>query len=113
MLTVLETLGPTERAVFVLREVFGTPYDEIAGALEKSPAAVRQIANRARGARGRPPAPHGGEPSPAEGRRNSSARRCGTAPCKVPSTCLPPTWCSSLTAVGWPPLHARSRVRTA
>lgn len=48
MLLVLETLGPTERAVFVLREVFDVPYDEIAGAVEKSPAAVRQIAHRAR-----------------------------------------------------------------
>ncbi|WP_338757779.1 RNA polymerase sigma-70 factor [Nocardia vulneris] len=48
MLTVLETLGPTERAVFVLREVFDAPYEEIAGALEKSAAAVRQIARRAR-----------------------------------------------------------------
>jgi RNA polymerase sigma-70 factor (ECF subfamily) len=47
MLTVLETLGPTERAVFVLREVFQTPYDEIAEAVGKSPAAVRQIAHRA------------------------------------------------------------------
>jgi predicted transcriptional regulator len=48
MLTVLETLGPAERAVFVLREVFATPYDEIADAVGKSPAAVRQIAHRAR-----------------------------------------------------------------
>jgi len=48
MLTVLETLAPTERAVFVLREVFDTPYDEIAEAVGKSPAAVRQIAHRAR-----------------------------------------------------------------
>ena len=48
MLTVLETLGPTERAVFVLREVFEAPYEEIAGALDKSSAAVRQIAHRAR-----------------------------------------------------------------
>jgi len=48
MLTVLETLGPTERAVFVLREVFETPYDEIADAVGKSSAAVRQIAHRAR-----------------------------------------------------------------
>jgi RNA polymerase sigma-70 factor (ECF subfamily) len=48
MLTVLETLGPEERAVFVLREVFDTPYDEIASAVGKSPAAVRQIAHRAR-----------------------------------------------------------------
>jgi RNA polymerase sigma-70 factor (TIGR02957 family) len=48
MLTVLETLGPSERAVFVLREVFDTPYDEIAEALGKTPEAVRQVAHRAR-----------------------------------------------------------------
>ena len=48
MLTVLETLTPTERAVFVLREVFDTPYDEIAEAVGKSAAAVRQVAHRAR-----------------------------------------------------------------
>jgi RNA polymerase sigma-70 factor (TIGR02957 family) len=48
MLLVLETLMPAERAVFVLREVFDVPYDEIAEALGKSPAAVRQIAHRAR-----------------------------------------------------------------
>lgn len=48
MLTVLETLAPAERAVFVLREVFGTPYDEIAAVVDKTPAAVRQIAHRAR-----------------------------------------------------------------
>ena len=49
MLTVLETLGPTERAVFVLREVFDVPYGEIAGAVGKPAATVRQIARRARG----------------------------------------------------------------
>ena len=48
MLTVLETLGPTERAVFVLHEVFDMPFDEIAEAVGKTPAAVRQIAHRAR-----------------------------------------------------------------
>ena len=48
MLTVLETLGPAERAVFVLHEVFETPYDEIAEVVGKPPAAVRQIAHRAR-----------------------------------------------------------------
>lgn len=48
MMTVLETLGPTERAVFVLREVFDVSYGEIARAVEKSEAAVRQIAHRAR-----------------------------------------------------------------
>lgn len=49
MLLVLETLSPTERAVFVLREVFDLPYDEIAQAVGKSLAAVRQIAHRAKG----------------------------------------------------------------
>ena len=48
MMLVLETLTPAERAVFVLREVFELAYEEIAGAVGKSPAAVRQIAHRAR-----------------------------------------------------------------
>jgi RNA polymerase sigma-70 factor (ECF subfamily) len=48
MLVVLETLTPDERAVFVLREVFGFDYDEITGAVGKSVSAVRQIAHRAR-----------------------------------------------------------------
>ncbi|MFE4535172.1 RNA polymerase sigma-70 factor [Streptomyces scopuliridis] len=48
VMLVLETLSPTERAVFVLREVFDFGYDEIASAVDKTPAAVRQIAHRAR-----------------------------------------------------------------
>jgi RNA polymerase sigma-70 factor, ECF subfamily len=48
MLLVLETLTPTERAVFVLREVFDLTYDEIAESVGKTPAAVRQIGHRAR-----------------------------------------------------------------
>jgi RNA polymerase sigma factor (sigma-70 family) len=48
MLTVLETLGPAERAVFVLREVFELPYDEIGEAIGKPAVTVRQIALRAR-----------------------------------------------------------------
>ncbi|MFJ4200601.1 RNA polymerase sigma-70 factor [Streptomyces sviceus] len=48
LMCVLETLSPTERAVFVLREVFDVDYDEIAAAVEKSSDAVRQIAHRAR-----------------------------------------------------------------
>ena len=46
MLVVLETLGPDERAVFVLREVFGFTHDEIATAVGKSEPAVRQMAHR-------------------------------------------------------------------
>ncbi|MCF3184313.1 RNA polymerase sigma-70 factor [Streptomyces polychromogenes] len=48
MMLVLETLSPTERAVFVLREAFDFGYEEIAAAVDKTPAAVRQIAHRAR-----------------------------------------------------------------
>jgi RNA polymerase sigma-70 factor (ECF subfamily) len=48
MMVVLETLSPDERAVFVLREVFGFGHDEIASAIGKSAAAVRQMAHRAR-----------------------------------------------------------------
>ncbi|MGV9676763.1 RNA polymerase sigma-70 factor [Nocardia sp. NPDC003482] len=71
MLLVLETLAPTERAVFVLREVFDLGYDEIADAVDKTPAAVRQIAHRARAhvAARRPR----GEISPAETRHALAA----------------------------------------
>jgi RNA polymerase sigma-70 factor (TIGR02957 family) len=48
MLTVLETLTPVERAVFVLHEVFDLPYPDIAASVDKTQAAVRQIAHRAR-----------------------------------------------------------------
>lgn len=48
MLVLLETLTPDERAVFVLREVFGFDYEEIASAVGKHAATVRQVAHRAR-----------------------------------------------------------------
>lgn len=48
MMVILESLTPTERAVFVLREVFDVPHDEIADATGKTLVAVRQIARRAR-----------------------------------------------------------------
>ena len=48
MLVVLETLSPSERAVFVLREVFGMSHEEVAEALGRTPAGVRQLAHRAR-----------------------------------------------------------------
>ncbi|UGT41288.1 RNA polymerase sigma-70 factor [Nocardia yamanashiensis] len=48
MLVVLETLAPVERAVFVLREVFGYSHAEIAGFLDRPEATVRQISHRAR-----------------------------------------------------------------
>jgi RNA polymerase sigma-70 factor (ECF subfamily) len=48
LLVVLETLSPAERAVFVLREAFGLPVAEVAAALGRTEAAVRQMAHRAR-----------------------------------------------------------------
>jgi len=48
VLVVLETLSPAERAVFVLREVFGMDWSEVAGVLDRSEAAVRQLGHRAR-----------------------------------------------------------------
>ncbi|MQA04905.1 MAG: sigma-70 family RNA polymerase sigma factor [Streptosporangiales bacterium] len=48
VLVVLETLSPLERAVFVLHEVFGYPHTEIADLLDRTPAAIRQLAHRAR-----------------------------------------------------------------
>ena len=47
-LILLDELGPVERAVFILAEVFAVPFDEIAEVVHKSPAACRQIASRAR-----------------------------------------------------------------
>ncbi|MHC3467214.1 RNA polymerase sigma factor SigJ [Streptomyces sp. 7R007] len=49
MLVVLESLTPLERAVFVLGEVFGYAHTEIADIIDRTPAAVRQLAHRARG----------------------------------------------------------------
>ena len=64
-LVLLESLGPTERAVFLLREVFGYEYGEISRIVEKSEANVRQINHRARSAlRARRPR---FDPSPGEG----------------------------------------------
>ena len=47
-LVLLETLSPLERAAFLLREVFGYDYDEIATMLDKQPAACRQLVTRSR-----------------------------------------------------------------
>ena len=44
----LDTLSPVERTVFVLHEMFAVPFDDIASILDRSPAAARQLASRAR-----------------------------------------------------------------
>jgi RNA polymerase sigma factor (sigma-70 family) len=48
LLVVLETLSPAERLVFVLHDMFGLPFEEIAPMVDRSPAAARQLASRAR-----------------------------------------------------------------
>jgi RNA polymerase sigma factor (sigma-70 family) len=48
LLVVLETLTPAERLAFVLHDMFGVPFDEVAPIVERSPAAARQLASRAR-----------------------------------------------------------------
>jgi RNA polymerase sigma-70 factor (ECF subfamily) len=48
MQTVLQRLGPAERVAFVLHDVFGLSFDEIAGIVDRSPAATRQLASRGR-----------------------------------------------------------------
>ena len=91
MLTVLETLGPVERAVFLLREVFDLPYDEIAEAVGKSGAAVRQIAHRARehvlARRPRMSVSTDEQQTAVDG----SAPRSRRAACRACSTCSHPT----------------------
>jgi RNA polymerase sigma factor (sigma-70 family) len=58
LLVVLETLSPAERLAFVLHDMFGVPFDEIAPVVDRSPAAARQLASRARRrVRGAAPAP--------------------------------------------------------
>jgi RNA polymerase sigma-70 factor, ECF subfamily len=58
LLVVLETLSPAERLAFVLHDMFGVPFDEIAPIVDRSPAAARQLASRARRrVRGAAPAP--------------------------------------------------------
>ena len=103
MLTVLETLAPAERAVFVLREVFDVPYAEIARAVDKTPAAVRQIAHRAREhvAARRPRI----QVDRAEHQQVLERFLAALGPviCRCCSTCSHPRWCWSPTgAARWP-----------
>jgi RNA polymerase sigma factor (sigma-70 family) len=64
LLVVLETLGPAERLAFVLHDMFGVPFDEIAPIVDRSPAAARQLASRARRrVQGAPTTPDAGLPA--------------------------------------------------
>src|SRR5258706_12367768 len=68
LLGVLDTLTPAERLAFVLHDMFGLPFGEIAAIVERSPPATRQLASPARRrGRGAAPAPEPGPSGPAHG----------------------------------------------
>ena len=70
LLVVLDTLSPTERLAFVLHDLFGLPFEEIAPVIDRSPAAARQLASRARRrVRSAEPSPAHGEPGTGSGTR--------------------------------------------
>ena len=101
-LLLLERLSPLERAVFVLREVFGFGFPEIASAVGRSEAACRQLAVRARRHMdaGRP----GSRPTAGSGRnwRHGSSARSGKATSRACGSCSPLTSRSSRTAAARP-----------
>jgi RNA polymerase sigma-70 factor (ECF subfamily) len=68
LLVVLDTLTPPERLAFVLHDLFAVPFDDVAAVLDRSPAAVRQLASRAR-RRVREGAPGAGGPTDARRRQ--------------------------------------------
>jgi Sigma-70, region 4 len=97
LLIVLESLSPPERLAFVLHDVFAVSFDEIAKIMDRSPAAARQLASRARRRvqAARNPTPtwrcNGGWSTPSWPPLApvTSPRCCG---------CWPPTWCCALTS---------------
>ncbi|GAA3081992.1 hypothetical protein GCM10017562_59210 [Streptomyces roseofulvus] len=115
MMLALENLAPTDWAVFALCEVFEVEYEEIAAAVGKTPAAVCQIAHRARervGDRrppgGPPPRARRGRPSIPSGAPSRPATR------RPSSTCSPRTWsCSATAAASNRPRCTRSSAPTS
>jgi RNA polymerase sigma factor (sigma-70 family) len=109
LLVVLERLSPAERTSFLLHDVFGMSFAEVAGVVGRSPAAVRQLASRARqhvdgAARGSRP--------PGRSRRNWSPRSLRPAPAaawKAWSPCSIPAWCGAPTVAARLPPPAGSR----
>jgi RNA polymerase sigma-70 factor (ECF subfamily) len=95
---VLETLSPVERAAFVLREVFGRPYGEVAAALGKQETATRQQVHRARAG--------------AHVERSTDATRSPACSPASRSTCRPASpspWSRSTAGSAWSPGSATSR----
>jgi RNA polymerase sigma factor (sigma-70 family) len=99
LLVVLETLSPTERLAFVLHDMFGVPFEEIAPIVGRSPAASRQLASRARRrVRGSAPAPDA-DPAVSERSSTPSSPPRAMETSTRSSLCSIQTWCSEQTAV--------------
>jgi RNA polymerase sigma-70 factor (ECF subfamily) len=79
LLVVLDTLSPTERLAFVLHDIFALPFEEIGTILDRSPAAAKQLASRARRRLRAAPSHAAGEPAADPGSRPGGARAGGTA----------------------------------
>jgi RNA polymerase sigma-70 factor (ECF subfamily) len=79
LLVVLDTLSPTERLAFVLHDIFALPFEEIGTILDRSPAAAKQLASRARRRLRAAPSHAAGEPAAGPGSRPGGARAGGTA----------------------------------
>ena len=114
-LVMLETLSPEQRAAFLLHDVFGYGYGEVAEIVGKSEANARQLAARARAARRGGAAALRGLPRAA--RRAGAAllrRRPGRRRGRRCESCSPRTWCSTATAAArCPRSAARSTARGA
>ena len=97
LLVVLDTLSPTERLAFVLHDVFAVPFEEIARILDRSPAAAKQLASRARGGWAvprplrMPTSPASGKSSMPSSRRHATATSAPCSPCSTPMWCCAPT----------------------
>ena len=99
LIIVLETLSPPERLSFVLHDMFGVPFDEIAPIVDRSPEAARQLASRARRRlQAEKPVPDADLATQREvadaflaAAREGTSRRC--------SKCSTPTWCCAQTSV--------------
>jgi RNA polymerase sigma factor (sigma-70 family) len=102
LMVVLDTLGPAERLAFVLHDIFAVPFDEIAVILERSPAASRQLASRARRrVQGATPPPN--TILAVSGRLSRPfSPRSGMVTSRLSSPCSTPRCCSGMTAPACP-----------
>ena len=113
LLVVLDTLSPAERLAFVLHDMFGVPFEEIAPIVDRNAAAARQLASRARRrVRGATSRTRRASLSSARSSTRSSRRRA-TATSTRCSRCSIRTWCSGpRPAPTGPPVPARCAARS-